>query len=516
MSTSLVELHGLTVDTEEGRPLFKGLSLSLGRERVAVVGRNGVGKTTLLRILAGEAAVNPDARVSRVMPVFVRQDPTPDESARALQWLLAREAGDPSTARAIARESAEAGLPPLASLVDARHSRGEARKLLLLAAMLSNSELLLLDEPTEGLDDAGLAWLTRWLRAWDRGAIVVSHHRGLLRCFEDFFVVAESGCSHVSGGLAELERTLSEEADAREVQYVRNLNLLDAAERRDEQVRRRRQRKQNVGRLHELDRCTSRMRLNAKRGYAQVTQGKVAKIREDRIAAARAWTRATRRALAVSLPLDLQVPALGACDGREVVALTGVGVIAGGRSLFAGVDVHVQRERLAIVGPNGAGKTTLLSVMLGERRPTTGTASRRSSRIGSIAQAAADWVADECLLDRLRAHSQAPLAELAALLVAHRFPLALAERPLRSLSPGERVRAALICLFQRAPEVEVLVLDEPTDGLDLVGVAALQRALRAWTGGLVIASHDRELLAEIGVDRVLELDGHGGHRLLEP
>ena len=92
-----------------------------------------------------------------------------------------------------------------------------------------------------------------------------------------------------------------------------------------------------------------------------------------------------------------------------------------------------------------------------------------------------------------------------SLLVAHKFPLGLAERPLRSLSPGERTRAALICLFQRSPAVELLVLDEPTFSLDLVGQRALTNALKAWPGGLLVASHDRAFLAAIDATTLLEL-----------
>jgi ATPase subunit of ABC transporter with duplicated ATPase domains len=90
-------------------------------------------------------------------------------------------------------------------------------------------------------------------------------------------------------------------------------------------------------------------------------------------------------------------------------------------------------------------------------------------------------------------------------IVAHEFPLALAERSFRSLSPGERTRAALICLFQRSPAIELLVLDEPTFSLDLVGQRALTNALKAWSGGLVVASHDRSFLTAIEVGAVIEL-----------
>ena len=113
---------------------------------------------------------------------------------------------------------------------------------------------------------------------------------------------------------------------------------------------------------------------------------------------------------------------------------------------------------------------------------------------------------DDTLLGYLRGGDPSLSPEAAAaLVVAHRFPLALGGRPLRSLSPGERARAALICLFRRTPPVEVLLLDEPTYSLDLVGQRAMTAALRAWPGGLVVASHDRSFLSAIGVDVFLEV-----------
>lgn len=514
MTGLVLDVRGLDADTPEGRPLFRDLSVGIGHERAAIVGRNGVGKSTLLRILAGQAPLARGSVVRRGEVVLVPQDPEDHEVERATRRLRALALGDGARARALARDAAEAGLGSPLAWAAGPPSRGEARKRLLLAAKHSPAALLLLDEPTEDLDEAGVAWLCRWLRAWERGAIVASHHRGLLQGFEHFLLVAESGCRHVATGFEGLEQMLEAEARAREHAYVQRLRRLEQQEREDEQIRRRRERKKNVGRLHELRRRTSRCRLNEKRGQAQVSQGRAAAIREDRIAAVRGWARAARRALTVRLPLVLQRPVLPPGQGRPLVALEGVAMAAGDRVLFSGVSLRLERQRLAIVGPNGAGKTTLVRLMLGEVRPTAGTARAELDRVGVIAQGAEGWATDESLLEHLvRDAAAASLDEAAAMVVAHELPLALAERPLRSLSPGERVRAALVCLFRRAPGVELLVLDEPTAGLDFVGIAALQRALAAWPGGLVVVSHDRELLDGIGIDQTLRLDGRGGHRL---
>jgi ATPase subunit of ABC transporter with duplicated ATPase domains len=321
-------------------------------------------------------------------------------------------------------------------------------------------------------------------------------------------VVSESGCHYFAGSLAELELHLEQEHRAHEQRYARNLNRLAEEHAHTEQVARRKARKKRSGRCRELDRATSRMRLNQKRSQAQVSHGRQALLREARLAALRRWTQASRRALNVELSLELAVPELPPEPARPVLALQGVGGSAGGRSLFEHIDLELGRQRVAVVGPNGAGKTTLLEIMLGLRRPEHGSAEADLSRIGFIEQGGRNW--------RLESSLRAQLLDLgfsadqaARILVAHRFPLALAERSLCSLSPGERARAALIALFARSPAVEVLVLDEPTVSLDLIGLRALTRALQLWPGGLVVASHDRAFLDELCMDRTILLGADG-------
>jgi len=461
---ALLELSSVSVNAPGGRPLFAGLDLQIEREHVALVGRNGVGKSSLLSVLAG--SVEPAA--GRVI-------------ARGRRYLV---------------NQADERTRPL--------SAGQLRRAVLEDAHTSGAEILLLDEPSEHLDASAVSWLRAWLRDWPGCLIVACHDRRLLSDFRHFFVVGESGCRYFGGSLAELDAELEREHLAGERRYIQNLNRLAAEEEHALQVTRRKARKKRQGRTRELDRATPRIRLNQKRDQAQVSHGRLAKLREARLASLRAWTQSTRRALKVGLALDLSLPVLPAEVDPELLALEGVSLRIGPRGLFESLDLRLGRERIAVVGPNGAGKTSLIELMLGRRRPDAGRATRKLSKIGYIDQGGTNWRLDDTLLAQLSLLGASP-ESAAQSLVAHKFPLALGQRPLLSLSPGERTRAALICLFARAPCIELLILDEPTFGLDLLGQRALTQALRAWSGGLVVASHDQEFLAEIGSDRTLRL-----------
>jgi len=461
MTRTLVEITAATIAAPGGRPLFEGLTLRLARERVALVGRNGVGKSMLLSVLAGDT------------------DPE-----RGKVKLAGRSWFVPQTLPA----------GPL--------SHGERRRRALDEARCSGADALFLDEPTEDLDEAGVGWLRGWLAA----LVVASHDRRLLADFRHFFVASESGCRMFEGALAALEDDLEGRHDATEERYAQGLRRLAAFEEHTLHVARRRARKKRYGRCRELDRGTPKVRLNQKRDYAQVKHGRMAKVRAARLEAARAWSKSARRVLRVSLPLEVPAPAPSVASAHDALVLRGVSAVVDGRSLFSAIDLGVGQARIGVVGPNGAGKSTLLDIVLGRRAATTGTLTGDRTRLGSIAQGGADWMLAESLLDSLRAELPAASPEsLARTLVAHRFPLALAERPLRTLSPGERTRAALIALSHRAPGVEVLVLDEPTYSLDLVGQRAVTRVLREWPGGLLVASHDREFLAALRLDATIAL-----------
>ncbi len=498
--SALVELKNINIRTPEGRHLFQDLNMALNKEKVAVIGRNGSGKSTLLRTMAGYIQPASGTVRYKSKPYLVSQQLSLMQLPSLLPEILMGE------------ELLKTGYSSVPES-HANLSFGNLRKLHLLTAKLKKPELLLLDEPTEDLDEAGISWLINWLAEWENGLMVVSHDRLLLSQFKHFFIISETGCRYLKGTFNELRINLEREAEDADKRYTMSMNTLDRKEEHQAKVLRRRQRKKNFGRISELNRCTPKSRLNKKRSQAQVSQGKAAKSNQDRIRAIRSWTLASRRALSVNLPLKLPVPEIDTTVNQELIRLQSVSAKFDRDYLFKEIDLLLGYERLAVTGPNGSGKTTLLKIIKSDIKPFNGDVSS-CCRFGSIEQGGVNWMTDESLLSLLMTYSNAEtLDEIAEVLLIHKFPIGLASRPLQSLSPGERVRAALICLFQQTPAIQVLVLDEPTYSLDFVGETSLRAALKAWPGGLVISSHNKDFLSSIEISRELTLNGHGGHRL---
>src|SRR6185369_13762786 len=312
--TAVLELSDVSVSAPGGRPLFAGLNLRLEREHVAVVGRNGVGKSTLLAVLAGRNEADSGRVIARGQRHFVAQ--FADHTQRPV---------------------------PL--------SLGERRRALLTEARDSGADVLLLDEPSEHLDERALAWLRSWLADFRGGLLVATHDRRLLADFRHFFVVSESGCRYFGGTLDELDMELLRVHHESEQRYARNLHRLASEEEHTLHVARRKARKKRHGRVSELDRANPRILLNQKRDHAQVSHGRLARLREAKLASQRSWTLSTRRALRVSLSLELPIQSVPAEVDPELLTLRGVSVESGGRQLFDALDLSLGRERIAVVGP---------------------------------------------------------------------------------------------------------------------------------------------------------------------
>lgn len=524
---SFATLDSVSYRTPDGRTLFDNLTLAFGRERTGLVGRNGVGKTSLIRLLAGEAEPA-DGGVScngRLGVLRQAVQPPPGASVAevlGLSLALARlsriAAGAGSEAdfaeadwmleERLAAAFAEVGLAGLdPSRAAASLSGGELTRAALAGLLAQAPDLLLLDEPTNNLDADGRALVAEVLGRWKGGAVVVSHDRELLRRMDRIVELSSLG-ARVYGGGYELyaERKAQEEAAA--------ARELAEAQRKVERVARdsqvaaeRKARRDAAGKRSRAKGDAPKILLDAAAERAEVSGARGARLAE-RLKADAAQGLAEAEARVERLRrLAFELPASGLPEGRTVLAFEAVGfAYAGGPAVLRDLDLRlVGPERVALTGGNGRGKTTLIRLAAGELEPTAGRI-RRGGRAALLDQQTAILGPDENLIEAYRRLNPAATPNDAhAALARFLFRNRDAEKTVASLSGGERLRAALACTLAGEAPPQLLILDEPTNHLDLDSIAAVEAALRGYDGALLVASHDRDFLEAIGLEREIAL-----------
>jgi ATP-binding cassette subfamily F protein uup len=460
--------------------VFDGVSLGVGDgERIGVVGRNGGGKSTLLRLIVGDEA--PDTgRVTRTGGLRVaRVDQRGDLPAgTSVRSYVVGEGAEHEWAGDAAVRTILEGLGLSAVGLDAdlaRLSGGERRRVALAAALVQQADLLVLDEPTNHLDVEGITWLAEYLRARRGALLVVTHDRWFLDAVcERTWEIGDGTVRQFDGGyaayvLARAER--SRQADAAE---SRRQNLL-------------------------------------RKELAWLRRGPPARTSKPqfRIDAA--------EALIADVPAPRRTVELRALAqrrlGRTVVDVEDVTLRLGDRLLLDDITWHVgPGDRIGVIGVNGSGKTHLLRLLAKEIEPTAGTV-----RVGQTVHAAHLSQEIRELPDELRVieavsqvRTTAELAgvELSAAQLAERFGFANERQwtPVGDLSGGERRRLQLLRLLLTQPNL--LLLDEPTNDLDTDTLAELEDLLDGWPGTLVVVSHDRYLLERV-CDTTVALLGDG-------
>ncbi|MBP2436551.1 ATP-binding cassette domain-containing protein [Microbacterium amylolyticum] len=502
----------LSFSWPDGSPALEDVSGVFGTRRTGLVGRNGSGKSTLLRLATGELTPTSGSVTATGDIAFLPQDLTLDGTTRVADLLGVRapldavraiadgdaspsrfdEVGDDWDVEARAHAAlAEAGIPPEA--LDKRVgqlSGGEAMLVALTGIRFRRADITLLDEPTNNLDRDARSRVHGLISAWRGALVVVSHDLDLLELMDDTAELYRGEIAVFGGPYSAWRAHLADQQNAAAQAEIDAKKVLAREKRQRIELETKLSRRARSGR--KAADSMPKILANAKKNAAEVTAGRVRGEAAGKEEEARAALDAAGRLKRSDDVVALDLPDPGIAAGRRIAT------IGDGEREW----IVQGPERVALIGPNGAGKTTLLTELLTGQSPHS---ALHVDAVGYLSQRP-DNNDDRSAFDLIRSvalgqRDAAIRNRLARFLIRGDQ----ADRPLSTLSGGERFRTAIAQLLLAEPAPQVLVLDEPTNNLDVDTAGQLVEALRTYRGAAIIVSHDDAFLRRWQPDLVLEL-----------
>lgn len=500
-----VTVRSLSFDLPQGDRLFHSISFTLTNSRYALVGPNGVGKSTLAKILAGELMPSSgEIERSHTVLYLPQEEARPEQTIGEFLMPLweSPAANEPFWLQLIGNLSLESSLTIL--------SGGEWMRVRLARSLAYSPGLLILDEPTNNLDVDAREFVMEFVRSYRAGLLVISHDRQLLREVETVLELSNQGLSAYGGNYD----FYSEQKEAERALQARRL---DEA---------RRDKKKKEREYHEkLDSQDKRMRRGDKLGKsgslprilvgglkrrAQETRNKIHANEDKRVDKSAEKFREMWESQKIENSLNLHLPETSIPSGKLVFEIEEFNFKYPDANKFLWEDkismIMQGPHRWALAGKNGAGKTTLLRLLLSEGESPQG------EKEGLIKRATLPFayldqqysVLDSALsvLENVIAKTKKDQIEIRNQLAHFQFYGDKVHQNIETLSGGEKLKASLAKILLSDPAPQFLILDEPTNNLDLGSLEVLEEALLAYQGALLVVSHDEEFLSQIKVEEI--------------
>ncbi len=480
----LLQMNDISL-TFGGDPVFDGLDLVVQpQDRVALVGRNGSGKSTLMKVMAGLIEADTGTRVLSPGVSVGYMEQHPDLSAFETLGDFAVSGLEPGQDYLVARVAE--GLKMNLDAPVGTASGGERRRAALAKLLAEAPDLMLLDEPTNHLDIQAIQWLEEEFSTTRAGFVLISHDRAFLRNLTRATLWVDRGqVRRQEKGFEHFEAWRDKAWEEEDLnRHKLNRKIKSEARWAVEGISARR--KRNQGRLRELG-----------------------KLRDER-------SSQIKRQGAAEMVFEA-----GPKSGRRVIEAQGISKSYGDKRILNEFDLRVMRgDRIALVGPNGTGKTTLLKMLIGQEEPDTGTVLLGTGiELAVFDQNRSTLVEDDSLWDNLTGDPEMRVSgkadqvmvrgapkHVVGYLKEFLFDEAQARAPVRSLSGGEKARLILAKIMAR--QSNLLVLDEPTNDLDVETLDLLQDILGSYDGTAILVSHDRDFLDRVAL-RTIAMEGNG-------
>ncbi|MDN3238570.1 ABC-F family ATP-binding cassette domain-containing protein [Glycomyces tritici] len=515
--TTYINVQQLRFLWPEGEKVFDGLDVVFSDGRTALIGDNGTGKSTLLKLVAGLLKPESGSITASGLIEYLPQelplrlgDTVSDllGIAGKRRALAAIEAGDVDEAHfnAIGEDwdfldrsrvaLDELGLDHVGfDRTVGTLSGGESMLVGLAGRLVRRPDVLLLDEPSNNLDGSARKRLYQAIRRFNGTLVVVSHDRALLEHVDAVADLYKGRIRVFEGNYSAYEQVIEaeQEAAARAVRDAKQ----DLVRQKKELIAARTQNDRGASswRREQARGGTPKILLNAKKNAGEVSSAKLLNAKLDDVAEARDRLDEAEDGLRDDGGISIDLPETSVSSHRDIAILKGLKV----SDLYGeeGLGLHLRGpERVAVTGDNGAGKTTLLRAIADAARVPHGFLTQRLELLDDEAS----------VLDNVRA--KAPEAEekiLRTRLARFGMRRDSVFQPVATLSGGQRLRAALATVLSSQPAPQLLLLDEPTNNLDMSSIRQLQQALTAFQGALVVVSHDEAFLEGLGLTRRVEL-----------
>lgn len=530
MTTPCILINQITYIIPNVKPLFQELSLSLSNNKTGIVGKNGTGKSTLLKLIVGELVPDYGSISTNGVLAYCPQDLTflanqtvaralgVDEKINAFLNIAngsidendyAVLADDWHIQEKIQKQLKAFGLAYLQlNQTMSTLSGGERTRLMLAKAFLASPDFIIFDEPTNNLDIISRQFLYQAISSWDKGLLVVSHDRQLLNLMEQIIELTFLGIEYYGGNYDDYveQKTFNQAAidqdilDAKKSLALTKQSIQASYEKREQ--------KQSKGRQLFLTGKIDRITANSKKGRSEKTESKNARKADSMSKSAEEKLAQAKSKLETTYIIDVALPQTQVARDKILINLEDVTYSFSKDAPPIIKDFNckiVGPERVCLLGANGSGKTTLVKLIQGLLKPCQGLIERGTPYISYLDQHADALKAELSILDNFKAlNPTISDNDARANLAKFLFRNVAATKLVKHLSGGEKLRAMLACILMSEHPPQLLILDEPTNHLDFDSIESIESALSHYKGGLVIISHDQVFIENIGITRTIK------------